>query len=243
MSATFKQITLFYLPLDKNLFFYNLIPISSILIFDILIVYALLNPVILFGLPHFQLILESQIKTNPLAKSEFEEPNTNKFTTETIPTSISHNVDTLPTENSGIVNEHIEGEDNTIHKINAIDAGDENEKIQLLIQRINDYIEKHQPYRAIEFNILMLSKALHVPQHHLIYVFKIVLKKSFVDFRNELRISYVIKAIESGKLKNLTMDAISSEAGFASRTTFYAVFKKHIGITPGQYIDELGIKN
>ena len=89
----------------------------------------------------------------------------------------------------------------------------------------------------------MLSKALQVPQHHVIYIFKIVLKKSFVDFRNDLRINYVLDAIKTGKLKHLTIEAISIEAGFASRTTFYAVFKKHVGITPGQYLNELGIEN
>lgn len=243
ISATLRQITLFYFSAEKNLFFYYLIPLISIVSSDVLIVYAIINPIILFGLPHFQLIFNSQIQQKNVTKIGLDNKNLVQGTNQLNALSDDNEVDLIPLINSSTEIKTIVSKEKSSNTNTEDDFVDENDKIELLIQRMNEYIKEHQPYREVEFNIQMLSKAIQVPQHHIIYIFKIVLKKSFVDFRNELRINYVIDAIKSGKLKNLTMEAISSEAGFASRTTFYAVFKKHIGITPGQYLNELGIEN
>jgi AraC-like DNA-binding protein len=243
ISATLRQITLFYFLDEKNLFFDYLIPLISIVSSDVLIVYAIINPIILFGLPHFQLIFNSQIQQKNVTKIGLDNKNLVQGTNQLNALSDDNEVDLIPLINSSTEIKTIVSKEKSSNTNTEDDFVGENDKIELLIQRMNEYIKEHQPYREVEFNIQILSKAIQVPQHHIIYIFKIVLKKSFVDFRNELRINYVIDAIKSGKLKNLTMEAISSEAGFASRTTFYAVFKKHIGITPGQYLNELGIEN
>jgi AraC-like DNA-binding protein len=242
-SSALRQITLFFFSKEKNLVFDYLIPISTILCLDVMILFAIINPVILFGLPHFQFILDSQYKIKTDTSIDFDNDNLLQSNNEIVAHSTSSGVNAKSTINTETEFENFVEDDKTIDRKLDYEDLNESDKINILLNRINDYIEKVQPYREVEFNILMLSKALLVPQHHVIYIFKIVLKKSFVDFRNELRINYVLDSIKAGKLKHLTMEAIGNEAGFASRTTFYAVFKKQVGITPGQYLNELGIEN
>ena len=242
-TSALRQITLFFFSEEKNLVFDYLIPISTILCLDVMILFAIINPVILFGLPHFQFILESQYKIKKDTSIGFDNDNLVQSTNEIVANSTISEINFKSPINTETEFENFVAIDEAIDRKLNYDYITENDKINILLERITDYIEKVQPYREDEFNILMLSKALQVPQHHVIYIFKIVLKKSFVDFRNDLRINYVLDSIKAGKLKHLTIEAIGNEAGFASRTTFYAVFKKHVGITPGQYLNELGIEN
>ena len=53
------------------------------------------------------------------------------------------------------------------------------------------------------------------------------------DFLTEKRILYASELIKENP--NWSMEAVSKEAGFVSRTTFQTEFKKHIGVTPAQY--------
>jgi len=79
---------------------------------------------------------------------------------------------------------------------------------------------------------------LNVPQHHIAFIIKHVLKKSFVDFRNELRVNYVIACLKKGMLDEMTIEGICTEAGFTSRATFYAAFKHYTGTSPMQYLGQ-----
>ena len=112
----------------------------------------------------------------------------------------------------------------------------ENDLMQLLILRMEEHIATVQPFRKPEFNIVSLSNALNVPQHHIAFIFKHVFKKSFVDFRNELRVNYVKECLKKGMLNNMTIEAIFTDAGFSSKTNFYAVFSKYTGMSPMQYL-------
>ena len=53
------------------------------------------------------------------------------------------------------------------------------------------------------------------------------------DYLTKKRILYASELIKENP--NWSMEAVSKEAGFVSRTTFQTEFKKHIGVTPAQY--------
>jgi AraC-like DNA-binding protein len=48
--------------------------------------------------------------------------------------------------------------------------------------------------------------------------------------------------IDSGDSKKITIEGISSNAGFASRSKFIDAFKEQTGITPSAYIKSLEIE-
>ena len=53
------------------------------------------------------------------------------------------------------------------------------------------------------------------------------------DYLTEKRVLYACELIKENP--NWSMEAVSKEVGFVSRTTFQTEFKKQIGVTPAQY--------
>jgi AraC-like DNA-binding protein len=106
----------------------------------------------------------------------------------------------------------------------------------LTIQNQADRLmEELQPYLLEDCNLLSFSKITGIPPHHLSYYFKEIRKQSFNDFKNEWRIKHAKQLIMSGKLNELTLEAVGLLSGFTSRNTFFRSFKKFEGITPGEF--------
>lgn len=61
------------------------------------------------------------------------------------------------------------------------------------------------------------------------------LEQTFYDFVNGYRVRYVQRRIESEDARNLKILSLALDAGFASKSTFNDVFKKHTGKTPSDY--------
>ena len=61
------------------------------------------------------------------------------------------------------------------------------------------------------------------------------LGQTFYDFVNGYRVREVQRRIAAGEAERLTMLALAMDAGFASKSTFNMVFKKHTKQTPTHY--------
>jgi AraC-like DNA-binding protein len=65
--------------------------------------------------------------------------------------------------------------------------------------------------------------------------------KSFINYLNELRITYAIKELkENTMIRKFTIKAIANEVGYNSGETFSNAFYKQVGIKPSFFIKELG---
>lgn len=60
-------------------------------------------------------------------------------------------------------------------------------------------------------------------------------QKSFSDYINAYRVEEVKKMMHNSEFDHYSLLAIGLEAGFNSKSTFYASFKKETGLTPNQY--------
>lgn len=89
-------------------------------------------------------------------------------------------------------------------------------------------------YLDPEITISKLSELLNIPKHHCSFYLNQTANKSFRAYINHYRIKYFLElhAIHS---KELTNEALSVQAGFNSRNTFIAAFKKETGYTPTEY--------
>lgn len=58
---------------------------------------------------------------------------------------------------------------------------------------------------------------------------------TFKELTGMYRVEYAKQRIEEGFLDEYTLEALGMESGFSSRTTFFNVFKKEIGICPSEY--------
>ena len=110
--------------------------------------------------------------------------------------------------------------------------------IQEIEEAINAYLFEH-PYVQKEFSLSQMSFDLKIPERALSNYFNKDLSITFSEWRKNLRIDHVCEVIESGEAKNLTIEAIASNAGFASRSKFIDAFKERKGVTPSAFIKSL----
>jgi AraC-like DNA-binding protein len=96
-------------------------------------------------------------------------------------------------------------------------------------------METKQPWKDSELTLAQLAEQLDTTPHKLSEVLNAQMKQTFYDFVNGYRVREVQRRIKAGEAKKLKMLALALDAGFASKSTFNDVFKRHAGLTPSQY--------
>jgi AraC-like DNA-binding protein len=101
-------------------------------------------------------------------------------------------------------------------------------------------MEKDQPWRQSELTLAELADLLSTTPHKLSEVINAQLGATFYDFVNGYRVREVQRRIAAGEAKRLTILSLALDAGFASKSTFNVVFKKHTSQTPSDYRQTVG---
>jgi len=96
-------------------------------------------------------------------------------------------------------------------------------------------METERAYQDGELTLADLADRLETTPHKLSELLNSQLEQSFYDFVNAYRVREVQRRITDEKYRNLTVLALAMDAGFASKSTFNHVFKKHTGQTPSAY--------
>lgn len=94
------------------------------------------------------------------------------------------------------------------------------------------------PFVKKDFNLSQMSFDLKIPERVLSNYFNKELDKTFGEWKNDLRIEYASQLIREGTAQKLTLEAISTDSGFVSRSKFIDAFKARKGVTPSIYIKE-----
>jgi AraC-like DNA-binding protein len=112
------------------------------------------------------------------------------------------------------------------------------EKLALIGLKVDQFcVDK--PYLKPDFSLGIMSREIDIPVHHLSYYFNEFLHLDFAKWKNNSRIDYVIELMHAGTNEYLTLDALSKQAGFGSRSTFVSAFKQKKGTTPSEYLNSL----
>lgn len=112
---------------------------------------------------------------------------------------------------------------------------DNNEAERLIIE-LHEVIKKKQFYKNSTIKLKDIAKELNITSHKLSQLLNDNLGKSFALFINEYRIMEAKKLLKEET--KITLEAIGFEAGFSSKSTFYATFKRVTGKTPSEYKKE-----
>ena len=112
-------------------------------------------------------------------------------------------------------------------------------------QRLRDALvaamEKDRPWRDSELTLADLAERLSTTPHKLSEVLNAQLGQTFYDFVNGYRVREVQRRIAAGDAERLTVLSLALDAGFASKSTFNVVFKKHTGRTPSDFRQTAGV--
>jgi len=127
-------------------------------------------------------------------------------------------------------------------ELNKIISYEDYETAVLFSDEYIDYLNevlakyyKEQQYLSETFKLSLISAESGIPIHHLTYYFNFILKTSFSDWRNKLRIEYAIHLFAQGAHKKMNLNGIAEQCGFSIPSTFIRSFKKFTGKTPSEY--------
>ena len=104
-----------------------------------------------------------------------------------------------------------------------------------LTKRIYELLVLEKIYQQQGLTVGDFAKKLGVQARIVTQILDKLYGHTFKELTNMYRVEYAKERIEEGYLDLYTLDALGKEAGFSSRTTFFNVFKKEIGICPSEY--------
>jgi AraC-like DNA-binding protein len=110
----------------------------------------------------------------------------------------------------------------------------EEEALELKVALI-DAMERERVYKDSELTLADLAERLDTTPHKVSEVLNSELQQTFYDFVNGYRVRDVQRRITDESSRNLKILALAMDAGFASKSTFNAVFRERVGCTPSSY--------
>lgn len=102
----------------------------------------------------------------------------------------------------------------------------------VLMREIRDYVAEH--FMDPNLSLTLLSDRFQISSKYLSQLFKESIGQNFSDFLIGLRIDYAKRLLRDS---DVTVQDISDMLGYANPTSFIRVFKKVVGLSPGQYRD------
>lgn len=90
-------------------------------------------------------------------------------------------------------------------------------------------------YQDPELSLTAVAEKLNISSTYLSQLVNQCNKKNFSEFINSYRVRDAEYMLMDSDFSNYTILSIGLEAGFNSKSTFYAAFKKYTGVTPTQY--------
>lgn len=120
---------------------------------------------------------------------------------------------------------------NSLKKANSADI---NSTINTLLV---SYLETI-PYTETNFSLSKMALDLKISERVLSNYFNTEHSVTFSKWKNDQRIDYACTMIENGKADKITVEGISLNVGFLSRSKFIDAFKERKGILPSAYIKQ-----
>ena len=94
----------------------------------------------------------------------------------------------------------------------------------------------HYYYLRQDANLDDLALMLNTSKNELSNFLNNEMKQNFTELLNKNRVIYFENLLLDKKFESFTIEALSEMSGFNNRRTMYNAFKKHIGITPSEYL-------
>lgn len=120
-----------------------------------------------------------------------------------------------------------------------VEVDKQDQKLDILYQKIIDFFEYKKPYQSPDFSIKKFAEDLETNTTYVSRALNLHGKKNFSTLVNEYRIAQVKEELAENIHHKFTLEYIYSRAGFTKQPTFNRVFKEQTGVTPSEYIENL----
>lgn len=107
--------------------------------------------------------------------------------------------------------------------------------VERIAREVITFIETERPYLSAELRHSELAKALSLSPNHLSQVLRQGLSTTFNELVNGYRIAEFKRRVADPENERLTYLGIAQDAGFASKASFYRLFRQATGMTPAEY--------
>ncbi len=112
-----------------------------------------------------------------------------------------------------------------------------------VIRKLNEELDKNKIHLRNGLTLHSLSKILGTNSVYLSKIIKTTYNSSFSAFINKHRVMEAQKMILNKNFSNYTIDAISTECGYNSKSTFNKTFKELTGLTPKEFKRQGALQN
>jgi AraC-like DNA-binding protein len=106
-----------------------------------------------------------------------------------------------------------------------------------LAVQMDELVKSQQSYLNPDCDLNSMAKSLDTTGAKLSKAIKTYYGLSFAEFINRLRIQYFLE--QRSNFSHFTMETYIYQSGFTNRSTFYAAFKKYVGVNPSFYLKEM----
>ena len=104
------------------------------------------------------------------------------------------------------------------------------------LAKIEEVLVCNKLFLQNEFSLPDLARETGITLHTISYLINVEINHHFTEYINLKRIDYFKGKINDAEWKDLTVEKMILASGFKSRTTGYRAFKKHLGISPSEYL-------
>ena len=107
------------------------------------------------------------------------------------------------------------------------------------LKNITRYMEEKQPFLDCELRMEDLAHQLNLSKHTFSQIINERLQQNFSDFINHYLVKEAQRLLGESHNQDEKIISIAYDAGFRNKASFYNAFKKHTGISPTEYRDQV----
>jgi AraC-like DNA-binding protein len=147
---------------------------------------------------------------------------------------IQQNVLSLLAKNeSGISPQYATALENDQRKIGS------SEDLKTLMEEIDSYMKTTEAFLLSDLTIIDLAEKLNIHPKKISATINSIINQNFNSYVNQLRIKKAENLLNNQSSNYFSIEGISKEVGFHSKSAFYAAFKKVTGTTPNKYKEKI----
>lgn len=103
------------------------------------------------------------------------------------------------------------------------------------VQRVERLMNEEHAFLEPDISVETLARRASLPERTLSRILNQHFGKNFFEFINGFRVQEAKRLLSAPEYQHWSILEVLAEAGFTSKSTFNAIFKKQVGKTPSQY--------